>query len=52
MWDDNIEMDLKEIGWESMDEIGLLQDRDKWQVLMTTVLNFWVSSGARNLLTS
>jgi len=26
-WDDNIEMDLKKIGWEGVDWIHLAQDR-------------------------
>jgi len=29
-WEDNIENDLKEIGWESMDWINLDQYRDEW----------------------
>jgi hypothetical protein len=32
-WVDNIEMDLREIGWDGMDWIGLAQDRDQWRVL-------------------
>jgi hypothetical protein len=27
MWEDNIRMDLREIGWGGMDWIGLAQDR-------------------------
>jgi hypothetical protein len=27
-WKDNIQMDLKEIGWEVVDWINLTQDRD------------------------
>jgi hypothetical protein len=27
-WEDNIEIDLREIGWASMDSIDLAQDRD------------------------
>ena len=29
-WDDNIKMDLQEVGCEGMDWIDLAQDRDKW----------------------
>jgi hypothetical protein len=36
-WEDNIRMDLKEIGWECMTWIGLSQDRDKW-----VVIKLWV----------
>jgi hypothetical protein len=28
-WEDNIRMDLREIGWEGMDWIHLAQDRDQ-----------------------
>jgi hypothetical protein len=28
-WEDNIKMDLREIGWGGMDWIGLAQDRDQ-----------------------
>jgi hypothetical protein len=29
-WEDNIKMDLSEIGFEDVDWIHLAQDRDKW----------------------
>jgi hypothetical protein len=32
-WEDNIEMDLREIGWGGMDWIYLAQDRDQWMAL-------------------
>jgi hypothetical protein len=32
-------MDLREIGWVGMDWIHLGQDRDKWKVLVDTVMN-------------
>jgi hypothetical protein len=38
-WVDNIKMDLKEIGWDGMDCIGLDQDRDQWKALVNTVMN-------------
>jgi hypothetical protein len=28
-WDDNIKMDLQELGWGGMDWIDMAQDRDK-----------------------
>jgi hypothetical protein len=31
-WEDNIKMDLQEVGW-GMDWIELAQDRDRWRVL-------------------
>jgi hypothetical protein len=42
VWVDNIKMDLRETGWDSMDWIGLAQDRDQWRALLNTVINFWV----------
>jgi hypothetical protein len=37
-WVDNIEMDLKEIGWDGVDWIDLAQDRDQWWALVNTVI--------------
>jgi hypothetical protein len=36
-------MHLREIGWCSMDWIGLAQDRDQWRALVNTVMNLLVS---------
>jgi hypothetical protein len=41
-WEDGIRMDLKEIGLGSVDWIKLAQDRDRWQALVNTVMNFRV----------
>jgi hypothetical protein len=38
-WEDNIRMDLREIGWGSMDWIDLAQDSDQWRALVNTVMN-------------
>jgi hypothetical protein len=38
-WENNIKMDLREIGWVGMDWIDLAQDRDQWRALANTVLN-------------
>ena len=35
-----------------MDWIDLAQDRDRWQALVNTVMNLWVSQDERNFLTS
>jgi hypothetical protein len=32
-------MDLREIGWGSVDWIQLAQDRDRWWALLNTVMN-------------
>jgi hypothetical protein len=41
-WEDNIKMDLREMGWGGMDWIDLAQDRDQWRALVNTVMNLWV----------
>jgi hypothetical protein len=41
-WEDNIRMDLREIGWGGMDWIELAQDRDQWRALVNTVMNLRV----------
>jgi hypothetical protein len=41
-WEDNIRMDLKEIGCGGMDWIDLAQDRDQWMALENTVINLRV----------
>jgi hypothetical protein len=38
-WEDNIKMDLQEMGSRGMDWIGLAKDRDKWQELVNAVMN-------------
>jgi hypothetical protein len=37
--EDNIKMDLREIGWDGMDWIDLAQDRDQWRALVNTTMN-------------
>jgi len=39
---DNIRMDLQEVGCGYMDWIGLAQDRDRWQTLVSAVMNLQV----------
>jgi len=40
-WEDNIKMDLWEVGGGG-DWMELVQDRDRWRVLVNMVMNFWV----------
>jgi hypothetical protein len=40
--EDNIEIFLREIGWGGMDWIHLVQDRDQWFALVSTVMNLAV----------
>ena len=39
-WEDNIEMDLQEVGGGRGDWIELAQDRDRWRALVGTVGDF------------
>jgi hypothetical protein len=39
---DNIEIDLRERGWDSMAWIDLAQDMDLWMALVNTVMNLQV----------
>jgi hypothetical protein len=41
-WEDNIMMDLKEVRRGCGDWMELAQDRDRWRVLVSTVMNFRV----------
>jgi hypothetical protein len=41
-WEDNIKMDLREVGWEGMDWINLATDRDRWWDVVYTVMNIRV----------
>jgi hypothetical protein len=41
-WEENIKMDLREIGWGGMDLIDLAQVRDQWRALVNTVMNLRV----------
>jgi hypothetical protein len=40
-WEDNIKMDLREIGWDGMVWIDLAQDKDQGRDLVNTVMNLW-----------
>ena len=41
-WEDNIKMDLQEVGCENMDWIELAQDKDRWRALVSGVMNIRV----------
>ena len=41
-WEDNIKMDLQEVGCGVMDWVELAQDRDRWPALVDAVVNLRV----------
>ena len=41
-WEDNIKMDLQEVGWGGMDWIVLAEDRDRWRAIANVVMKLWV----------
>jgi hypothetical protein len=41
-WEDNIKMDLQEVGCEGMDWVELAQDRNRWRTLVNAVMKLWV----------
>jgi hypothetical protein len=42
LWEGNIKIDLREVGWDGMVWIDLAEDRDQWGVLVNTVMNLRV----------
>jgi hypothetical protein len=41
-WEDGIRMDLREIGWGTVDWIRLAQDMDQWPAVVSVVMNLRV----------
>jgi hypothetical protein len=41
-WEDNIELDLQEVGCRGMDWIELAQDRERWRAFVNAVMNLRV----------
>jgi hypothetical protein len=41
-WEDNIKMDLQEVGLRSMDWTDMAQDRDRWRAVVNAVMNLRV----------
>jgi len=49
---DNIRTDLREIEWEVLDWIHLVQYRNQWRPVVNTVINFRVPLRVGSILTS
>jgi hypothetical protein len=41
-WEENVRMDLQELGCGGMDWIGLAQDRHRWRAIVNAVMNLRV----------
>jgi len=41
-WEDNIRMDLREVGCGCVDWMELAQDRDRWRAFVSSVMNLRV----------
>ncbi|KAJ4445846.1 hypothetical protein ANN_12531 [Periplaneta americana] len=42
IWEDNIKMDLREVGYDDRDWINLAQDRDQWRAYVRAAMNLRV----------
>ena len=50
-WDDNIKINLQEVGCWGMDRIELAEVMDRWRVLVKAVLKLRIPLNAENFLT-
>jgi hypothetical protein len=41
-WEDDIRMNLREVGWEVVDWMLMAQDRDQWWAVVNTIMNLRV----------
>jgi hypothetical protein len=48
-WENNIKMDLQEMGCDGMDWIDVAQDRDRWRALVNAVMNLRFPRGIYSL---
>jgi len=51
-WEDNIRIDLAEVGFGGVDCIRLSQDRDRWLAFVNTVMNLRAPQNLNNFLAS
>ncbi|KAJ4436645.1 hypothetical protein ANN_16776 [Periplaneta americana] len=49
-WEDNIKMDLREVGYDDREWINLAQDRDQWRVYVRAAMNLRDMGTARILI--
>jgi hypothetical protein len=50
--EDNIKIDLQEVGWGDMEWTDLTVDRDRWQAILNAVMNFRIPQNEGRFLTS
>jgi len=41
-WRDNIEMNLRDVGWRNIEWTDLAKGRDRWPAVLDAVMNLWV----------
>jgi len=41
-WEDNIRVDLREVGWENVEWMHLAQGRDQWWNHVNTIMNLQI----------
>ena len=41
-WEDNIKMDLREVGYDSGGWIDLVENRNQWRAYVRVIMNLWV----------
>jgi hypothetical protein len=51
IWEDNIKIDLQEVGCRVMDCIELAQDRERWRALVNAVMKLRGAINAGNFFT-
>jgi hypothetical protein len=44
VWEDNIKINIKEIGWDGVDYVAVAQSSGKWRAVVNTVINLVGSS--------
>jgi hypothetical protein len=42
-WEDNVELDVRELGWNAADWIHLVQDRNPQRILLNSIMNLRIT---------